>query len=280
MSDQLFEHAVRDWLEDGSDRTPRPAIEAVLLAVKTTPQERGLRIPRRFTLMPAYLRLAAVAAVVAVVGVGALTYIGGNPGAGGNIPPATPAPTASHAATPAVTTPARTDPPLSQTFNSSVHGFSISHPDGWTVEHATGARSSDEWEADTGPVDIHDFVRAPGASTPNDLPGSAQFVLRVTSIAAPEGVAADTWISENITGTGGDCLPPAVALVDIDIDGRRGSLRDSCGELEATVVADGRIYVFTLFVNASVSDGRAMFEALAETITLRPAEALTSPRPS
>ena len=32
----LFERAVRDWLEDGSDRTPRPAIDAVLLAVKTT----------------------------------------------------------------------------------------------------------------------------------------------------------------------------------------------------------------------------------------------------
>ena len=90
MSDQLFERAVRDWLEDGSDRTPRPAIDAVLLAVKTTRQERDLRIPRRFTQMPTYMRLAAGIAIVAVVGVGALAYFNGGPNTGA---PPTPAPT-------------------------------------------------------------------------------------------------------------------------------------------------------------------------------------------
>ena len=82
MSDQLFERAVRDWLEDGSDRTPRPAIDAVLLAVKTTRQERDLRIPRRFTQMPTYMRLAAGIAIVAVVGVGVLAYFNGGPNIG------------------------------------------------------------------------------------------------------------------------------------------------------------------------------------------------------
>ena len=90
MSSQPFERAVRDWLEDGSDRTPRPAIDAVLLAVKTTRQERDLRIPRRFTQMPTYMRLAAGIAIVAVVGVGALAYFNGGPNTGA---PPTPAPT-------------------------------------------------------------------------------------------------------------------------------------------------------------------------------------------
>ena len=90
MSDQLFERAVRDWLEDGSDRTPSPAIDAVLLAVKTTRQERDLRISRRFTQMPTYMRLAAAIAIVAVVGVGALAYFNRGPNMGG---PPTPAPT-------------------------------------------------------------------------------------------------------------------------------------------------------------------------------------------
>jgi hypothetical protein len=100
MSGQPFERAVRDWLEDGSDRTPRPAIDAVLLAVKTTPQERDLRIPRRFTHMPTYVRLAAGIAFVAVVGVGFLAFLNGDPNSVG--PPtatptarATPAPTLS-----------------------------------------------------------------------------------------------------------------------------------------------------------------------------------------
>jgi hypothetical protein len=90
MSGQPFEHAVRDWLEDGSDRTPQPAIDAVLLVVKTTRQERDLRIPRRFTQMPTYMRLAAGIAIVAVVGVGALVYLNSGPSTGG---PPTPAPT-------------------------------------------------------------------------------------------------------------------------------------------------------------------------------------------
>ena len=97
MSGQPFERAVRDWLEDGSDRTPRPAIDAVLLAVRTTRQERDLRIPRRFTQMPSYMRLAAGIAIVAVVGVGVLAYINGGPNTGG---PPTPAPTIQATPTP------------------------------------------------------------------------------------------------------------------------------------------------------------------------------------
>jgi hypothetical protein len=90
MSGQPFERAVRDWLEDGSDRTPRPAIDAVLLAVKTTRQERDLRIPRRFTQMPTYVRLVAGIAIVAVVGLGVLTYFYDGPNVGA---PPTPVPT-------------------------------------------------------------------------------------------------------------------------------------------------------------------------------------------
>ena len=81
---------MRDWLDDGSDRTPPAAIDAVLLAVKTTRQERDLRIPRRFTKMPTYMRLAAGIAIVAVLGVGVVAYLNGGPNTAG---PPTPAPT-------------------------------------------------------------------------------------------------------------------------------------------------------------------------------------------
>jgi hypothetical protein len=77
MSDRAFERAVRDWLDDGSDRTPQPAIDAVLLAVRTTPQEREPGIPRRFTSMTSFLRLLAAAiAVIAIVGGGTIWYVG------------------------------------------------------------------------------------------------------------------------------------------------------------------------------------------------------------
>ncbi|MEO8470293.1 MAG: hypothetical protein ABI573_11585 [Chloroflexota bacterium] len=70
-NDRAFERATRDWLEAGSDRTPYATIDAVLLAVRTTPQERDLRIPWRTPTMPKSLRLAAMLAIVAIVGIGA-----------------------------------------------------------------------------------------------------------------------------------------------------------------------------------------------------------------
>ena len=73
--DQLFERAVDDWLDAGSDRTPRPAVDAVLLAIRTTPQERDLRIPWRIPNMSNPLRLGAAIAVIAVVGVLGLNFL-------------------------------------------------------------------------------------------------------------------------------------------------------------------------------------------------------------
>lgn len=112
MSDRTFERAVRDWLDDGSDRTPRPAFDAVLLAIKTTPQERALRIPRRFNLMPTYLRLTAAAiAVLALVGGGAIWYAGQSTdpspptSTGSTVPSLAPSPTALPTAARTPTTP-------------------------------------------------------------------------------------------------------------------------------------------------------------------------------
>ena len=90
MSDRQYERAVHDWLGEGSDRTPPAAIEAVLFAIKSTPQQRDLRILRRFTQMPIFMRYAAAVALVAIVGVGALAFLNRGPNIGG---PATPAPT-------------------------------------------------------------------------------------------------------------------------------------------------------------------------------------------
>jgi hypothetical protein len=80
-----FEHAVDDWLAEGSDWNPQPAVDAVLLAIKTTSQERDLRIPWRNATLPARMRLAAGIAIVAMVGVAVLsisrpaTWVGSSP---------------------------------------------------------------------------------------------------------------------------------------------------------------------------------------------------------
>ena len=89
------------------------------------------------------------------------------------------------------------------------------------------------------------------------------------------------WIDDNLTFSSvPGCAPPREDWELIQIDGAAGRLRDSCGEVEATVVIDGRVYLFTLFLGEEqLTNGRELFDALAATIDLRPEDAVL-PSPS
>ncbi len=71
-----FDRAVDRWLNDGSDATPPEVIDAVLLAARSTPQERDFRGPWRTTSMTSYLRVAAVIALVAIGSTAAMFTLG------------------------------------------------------------------------------------------------------------------------------------------------------------------------------------------------------------
>lgn len=86
-----FARAVDQWLDDGSDATPPELINAVLLAARSTPQERDLRVPWRTTSMTSYLRVAAVIAVAAIASTAAI-YSFGPRGSGFGGTNATPSP--------------------------------------------------------------------------------------------------------------------------------------------------------------------------------------------
>ncbi len=87
----------------------------------------------------------------------------------------------------------------------------------------------------------------------------------------------DEWIDRAVGYQPGGCGVPRSEQPEITIDGQPGRVWEGCpGEIEATVVVGGRVYLFTLF-----GDGvsRALFDAYASTIDLRPEEA-ASPAPS
>ena len=86
-----FDRAVDEWLEDGSDATPPEVIDAVLLAVRSTPQERDFHVPWRSTTMTTYLRVAAVIAL-AVIGTTAAIWTLGTGGRNSGGPSATTSP--------------------------------------------------------------------------------------------------------------------------------------------------------------------------------------------
>ncbi len=95
--DRSLERAARSWLEIGPTEAPDRALEAALLRIQTTPQERDLRIPWRFSKMTTPARVAT-AAVIGVLVVGGALFILGRPGqsdVGGPGPTATSTPTTS-----------------------------------------------------------------------------------------------------------------------------------------------------------------------------------------
>lgn len=93
MSDKRgFDRAIDRWLDDGSDVTPPEVIDAVLLAVRSTPQERAFRVSWSTPSM-SHLHVAAVIAVAVVASAAAIFTLGlGGYGFGGANPTPSPSP--------------------------------------------------------------------------------------------------------------------------------------------------------------------------------------------
>jgi hypothetical protein len=77
--DRSLERAARSWIEVGPTQAPDRAVEAALLRIETTPQERDLRIPWRLPKMTTPARVAA-AAVVGVLAIGGAMFTLGSSG--------------------------------------------------------------------------------------------------------------------------------------------------------------------------------------------------------
>ena len=93
--DRSLERAARSFIEAGPTQAPDRAIEAALLLIETTPQERDLRVPWRIPSMITPARVA-VAALVGVLLVGAAAYYFERPGQPAvGVPGPSPAATAS-----------------------------------------------------------------------------------------------------------------------------------------------------------------------------------------
>ena len=83
--DRSLERAARSFIEAGPTQAPDRAVEAALLRIETTSQERDLRVPWRFPSMTTPARLAVAAAVGVLLAGGAIYYFGGpgQPAVGG-----------------------------------------------------------------------------------------------------------------------------------------------------------------------------------------------------
>lgn len=138
-SDRDVNRAIRSWLHEDRHEDASRVAGAVLDQVDTIPQRRATWWPVRRT--PIMNRIVTIglgaAAVVVAVFVGA-QLLGEPTGGLGSQPTPEPTATAEPTATPEPSpSPAASAPPLTQTFTSTVHGISVSYPEGWTARAAT-----------------------------------------------------------------------------------------------------------------------------------------------
>lgn len=270
---------VAAWLEEGPNELPESTRRAIAVDVRTTPQSRrAFWFPWRFPTVDRLSLVALAAVAVMVVAIAGLAVsriatdganVGGPPPARSTSASPSPSPSEAPSAAPIPTT--LVIPVMSELYVSGRYGYWVRYPAGWSGVAASQTWSPPEWKAGGSPGEPFDFIeaadgplfRAASAPLPQDLPD------------------VNDWIDQYLTFGDTSCVPPREGQELISIDGAPGRLRDSCGEVEATVVLDGRVYMFTLFLfSDQVTNGRELFDAFAATIDLRPEDAaLLSPSP-
>ena len=137
MNENEFDRTARAWLEDGPTRMSDRAVLSALEEIHTTRQRRAWWPARRATPVNIFVRAAIAAVLVVGVGLVAINVLprqSDGSGVGGATQPQARPPSAS-----APPSPARGGgiPELTQTFVSSINGFSIGYPDDATIEPAT-----------------------------------------------------------------------------------------------------------------------------------------------
>ena len=148
-------------------------------------------------------------------------------------------------------------PGLTKTFVSPTYGFSFGYIRGITP-------ATERWDPGNQPLDDRNLdPRFDAIET-----GLGAY-LEGASTPIPDGISIDGWVDQYVTPlAAGGCGVPRSQQAEITIDGRPGRIAECANQFEATVVADGRLYLFALYRDSR--DARAMFDAWVATIDLTP----------
>jgi hypothetical protein len=148
-------------------------------------------------------------------------------------------------------------PGLTETFVSPTYGYSFGYIRGLTP-------ATELWDPSNQPiVDINFDPRFDAVET-----GYGAY-LEGASTQIPDGVSIDEWVDAYVTPlAAGGCGVPRSQQAEISIDGQSGRVAECANQIEATVVAGGRLYLFILYREGR--DARAMFDAWVATIDLTP----------
>jgi hypothetical protein len=286
--DRAFERATREFLEEGSDRTSAATIDAVLLAVRTTPQERDLRIPWRTVPMSNSMRLVAAIVVIAVAAVAAFNLFGSSSGVGGlaSSPPASavvasPTPSSPPSPSPsAQPTLYSIDTTTWMTYTSARYGFSIGHPADWPV-HTTATR---DW---TFPADAP--VNMESSALETFVSPDSSIAAAAWSVAVKPGTTLDNWLQGYCplaeSPAPSDCTSLPGRTVKASMDGHAGSLVRFTEDTEAFFLVKNRMYVVAIwqpedFIPGGVSRLLTAYLSTMHVLSGGPAPSAAIPSPS
>jgi hypothetical protein len=267
-----LERRIADFYEsEAPSRAPDWVLRSTLDTIDDTQQRRVIiRALRRFPEMNSFAKLAIAAVIVIAVGAVGWRMLGPNSpsGVGGQptaSPSVTPSPSASASQDPS------TPPPLSSTFTSTMHGFSIAYPMGWLTAPATKPMKEPGLNFTTPDVDwIYD--------------GRYNSDLFLAIGSQPlAGKAPDTWVSDFLSSFDDGC---GVQPVPITVDGTNGVI---CGGNLFVTAVGGRGYFVRSYTGSGLTPADATaydetwFRSVLATLHLHPENAvdsLPSPAPS
>jgi hypothetical protein len=247
MNEHDFDLTARTWLHDGPTRMSDRAVVSTLEEIHVTRQRRVMWPAWRATPVSSVVRLASAGVLVIAVGLLATNLVPRQPD-GSTVGGPSPWPSPAQAVD---------FPSLTQTFVSPRNGYSMQHPDRVALTPA-----QQPWGSSTQVDDGFDVVETglaalfKGASTSGGFKGLSSIDERVDDYLAEESVFP------------GGCGVPRSQQPEIIIDGQSGRIAECPNRIEATVVVDGRLYLFTL--SHAHSNPRAFFDTWIATIGLTP----------
>jgi hypothetical protein len=260
------------FLLDGPTRLPDSSFDAVRDRTEQTRQRVFIgpwRVSTLNKLVPIGL---GAAAVIGVLFLGS-QFIGSpssNVGGPASQRPASATPTAAAASVEPTTRPEPSPsqpvspPPLNQSFTSTVHGISVSFPEGWTPRAATEPWTDRPGEAQ--------FLH-PGFDVLKDPVRDGELFLWITSRPIGESTP-EAWVAA--TAAAWECT----TTDPIAVDGATGLIgAEACHEV-AAVTTGSRGYEIGLYTphsgegQADPSYDRAWFEEVLATIQLHPEDAV------
>jgi hypothetical protein len=264
-SDRVVSRAIRSWLHEDRHEDVSRIAGAVLDRVEATPQRRTTWWPpRRESPMNRLFAIGLGAAAVIVIFVVGTQLLGpGEPAGVGAAPSASASPTQASTATNQPSTSTGSTSPLTQSFTSTVHGLSVSVPEGWKARAAT-----EPWTNAPGAQYVD-----PGIDVLQDPILGDHLFLAIASQSIGDTTPED-WIAEHVSGWDEGCTPAEPITV-----GESSGLTGPEGCDFAAVTSDGRGYWIALLASqddppAVAAYDRAWFEEVLATVRLHPEDAV------